>query len=37
LNPLSHPQTIGVTIVYGVGLLLGYAAFRGSSLAWKAD
>lgn len=28
LNPLSHPQTIGVTIVYGVALLLGYAAFR---------
>src|SRR5262245_41743442 len=28
LNPLSHPQTLGVTIVYGVGLLLGYAAFR---------
>jgi uncharacterized membrane protein len=28
LNPLAHPQTIGVTIVYGIGLLLGYAAFR---------
>ena len=31
LNPLAHPQTIGVTIVYGIALLLGYAAFRGSS------
>jgi len=31
-NPLSHPQTIGVTIVYGFGLLLGYAAFRALSL-----
>jgi uncharacterized membrane protein len=29
LDPPSHPQTFGVTIVYGVGLLLGYAAFRG--------
>jgi uncharacterized membrane protein len=28
LDPLSHPQTVGVTIVYGVALLLGYAAFR---------
>jgi hypothetical protein len=30
-DPLSHPQTIGVTIVYGMGLFLGYAAFRGSA------
>ena len=29
LDPLSHPQTFGVTMVYGVGLLLGYTAFRG--------
>jgi uncharacterized membrane protein len=28
LNPLSHPQTFGMTVVYGVSLLLGYAAFR---------
>ena len=31
LNPLSHPQTMGVTVVYGVSLLLGYAAFRALS------
>jgi len=31
LNPLSHPQTIGMTVVYGVSLLLGYAAFRALS------
>jgi uncharacterized membrane protein len=28
LNPLSHPQTVGVTVVYGVGLFLGYVALR---------
>jgi uncharacterized membrane protein len=28
MNPLSHPQTIGVTAVYGVGLFLGYVALR---------
>jgi uncharacterized membrane protein len=28
LNPLSHPQTFGVTAVYGVGLFLGYVALR---------
>jgi hypothetical protein len=32
LDPLSHPQRFGVTIVYGVALLLGYAAFRGLAL-----
>ena len=28
MNPLSHPQTFGVTVVYGVGLFLGYVALR---------
>jgi uncharacterized membrane protein len=28
LNPLSHPQTIGVTVIYGIALLLGYVALR---------
>ena len=28
MNPLSHPQTFGVTAVYGVGLFLGYVALR---------
>jgi uncharacterized membrane protein len=28
INPLSNPQTFGVTIVYGVGLFLGYVALR---------
>jgi len=28
INPLSHPQTIGVTVIYGVGLFLGYVALR---------
>jgi len=28
MNPLSNPQTFGVTIVYGVGLFLGYVALR---------
>jgi uncharacterized membrane protein len=28
LHPLSYPQTIGVTFIYGVGLLLGYIALR---------
>jgi uncharacterized membrane protein len=28
INPLSHPQTVGVTVVYGVGLFLGYVALR---------
>ena len=27
-NPLSHPQALGVTVVYGVGLFLGYVALR---------
>jgi len=28
MNPLSNPQTLGVTVVYGVGLFLGYVALR---------
>jgi hypothetical protein len=28
MNPLSNPQTFGVTIIYGVGLFLGYVALR---------
>jgi uncharacterized membrane protein len=28
INPLSHQQTFGVTVVYGVGLFLGYVALR---------
>jgi uncharacterized membrane protein len=28
INPLSHPQAVGVTAVYGVGLFLGYVALR---------
>ena len=28
MNPLSHPQTFGVTVIYGVGLFLGYVALR---------
>ena len=28
MNPLSNPQTFGVTVVYGVGLFLGYVALR---------
>lgn len=28
MNPLSNPQTFGVTMVYGVGLFLGYVALR---------
>ena len=28
INPLSYPQTFGVTVVYGVGLFLGYVALR---------
>jgi len=28
MNPLSNPQTFGVTIVYGVGLFLDYVALR---------
>ena len=28
INPLSHPQTFGVTAVYGVGLFLGYVALH---------
>jgi uncharacterized membrane protein len=28
INPLAHPQTVGVTVVYGVGLFLGYVALR---------
>jgi uncharacterized membrane protein len=28
INPLSHPQTFGVTAVYGMGLFLGYVALR---------
>jgi uncharacterized membrane protein len=27
-DPLSYPQTIGVTVVYGIALLLGYVALR---------
>lgn len=28
LNPTSHPRTYGVTLIFGIGLLLGYAALR---------
>ena len=28
LHPLSYPQTVGVTLIYGVGLFLGYIALR---------
>jgi uncharacterized membrane protein len=28
LNPASHPRTYGVTLIFGSGLLLGYAALR---------
>jgi uncharacterized membrane protein len=28
MNPFSNPQTVGVTVVYGVGLFLGYVALR---------
>jgi uncharacterized membrane protein len=28
INPLSYPQTLGVTVIYGVGLFLGYVALR---------
>jgi len=27
-HPLSHPQTVGVTFIYGITLLLGYIALR---------
>ena len=27
-DPLSHPRTIGVTLIYGVGLILGYLAYQ---------
>jgi uncharacterized membrane protein len=28
LNPMAHPRTIGVSVLYGVGLALGYLALR---------
>ena len=28
MNPLDHPRTIAVTLIYGVGLALGYVALR---------
>lgn len=28
LNPLSHPRTLGVTLVYGAALLVGYVVFH---------
>ncbi|HKR64379.1 MAG TPA: DUF1361 domain-containing protein [Thermoanaerobaculia bacterium] len=28
VDPLSHPRTLGVTLVYGCGLLVGYVAFH---------
>lgn len=28
LNPMSHPRTVGVTLVYGVCFALGYAALH---------
>ncbi len=28
LNPASHPRTYGVTLIFGIGLLLGYMALR---------
>jgi uncharacterized membrane protein len=28
LNPASHPRTYAVTLIFGSGLLLGYAALR---------
>jgi uncharacterized membrane protein len=27
-DPLAHPRTIGMTLIYGTGLLLGYIALR---------
>lgn len=29
LNPASHPRTYGVTLIFGLGLLLGYVTLRG--------
>jgi uncharacterized membrane protein len=28
IHPLSYPRALGVTVVYGVGLLLGYIALH---------
>lgn len=27
-HPMSHPRTIGVTVIYGITLALGYVAYR---------
>jgi uncharacterized membrane protein len=31
LHPASYPRTYGVTLIFGIGLLLGYAALRVAS------
>ena len=33
MNPMAHPKTIVVTLVYGVGLMLGYLAWSAGRLA----
>lgn len=32
IDPLSYPRTLGVTIIYGIALTLGYAAVKAISL-----
>ncbi len=38
-DPLSHKRSIGVTVIYGCGLVLGYVALRvmGSTLARRGE
>lgn len=32
VHPLAHPRTLAVTLIYGISLAIGYAAFRITSL-----
>ena len=36
LDPLGHPRAVGVTLVYGLGLALGYAVVRALVLGERA-
>jgi hypothetical protein len=28
IHPVSHPRAVGVTVVFGISLMLGYVAIR---------
>ena len=37
LDPLQHPRPIGVTVIYGAALILGYVALRGFAFIVRSE